>query len=138
MVPLVIVSVFSLLIAMLSVAAVPFQCRGCLKCTVSLSTFAILFATVLSLLMLGSSIWITKFCLDVDDNVLSYANSTTASVLPDVYKMVRYYVRGDEVNPALEYSRLAQHYIKETLDSTLVTKPKVHAERVVTLVNQSL
>ena len=60
-------------------------------------------------------ITLSKFCEDVDHNVLSYINSTTSRPLlnskkqwmrsninPMIPEIARYYIRGAEKNPILE------------------------------------
>lgn len=59
---------------------------------------------------------LSKFCEDVDHNVLSYVNSTTYNISYIIPEIANYYIRGGDRNPIDEYDTLAMKYINQIQD----------------------
>ncbi|CAK9082448.1 unnamed protein product [Durusdinium trenchii] len=80
--------------------------------------FALIILVVTFLIFVETILLITlsKFCEDVDNNVLSYINSTTWNVSNVIPEIAEYYIRGADKNPIVEYDTLALKYINQIQD----------------------
>ncbi|CAJ1382997.1 unnamed protein product [Effrenium voratum] len=80
--------------------------------------FALVIFTVTILVFAETVMMIvlSKFCEDVDHNVLLYVNATTHSISAQIPELANYYIRGSEHNPVVEYDNLATKYINQIQD----------------------
>jgi len=56
---------------------------------------------------------LSKFCEDVDQNVLDYVNATTSNISYMIPELAHYYIRGTAKNPIDEYDTLAMKYLNQ-------------------------
>jgi len=89
--------------------------RG-LKLAAALFSLIILVVSGLIFVETILMIVLSKFCEDVDGNVMSYINSTTHDITPLIPEIANYYIRGAERNPIVEYDALARKYINQIQD----------------------
>lgn len=87
-----------------------------LKLAAALFSLIILVVAILICVETILMIILSKFCEDVDHNVLSYINSTTYNISGVIPEIANYYIRGAEKNPVMEYDALARKYINQIQD----------------------
>ncbi|CAE7471402.1 grpE [Symbiodinium natans] len=80
--------------------------------------FGLIVMVVAVLVFVETSILIvlSKFCEDVDHNVLAYVNATTTNISYIIPEIANYYIRGGSANPIDEYDTLAMKYINQIQD----------------------
>jgi len=127
LIPVLLVSCICFLILIEGIAARCFNssafadCVDCgLKCASLLFFVVIVITAAIAAVELAVCVTLSVFCMDVDENTLSYVQMAVGGnetdPYSDAYNASRYYIKGDMYNPISSYAEAAEKYISQVTD----------------------